>query len=88
MWIIFSIAIAMILVVLWGSYARRFKSIPRPRGLGISEGLAIGVLASVAICIPLAELGGHRDAAAYLLPCGIMAGGFIGLLLDRRYHRQ
>ncbi|MHC4166401.1 MAG: hypothetical protein ACYSWQ_05545 [Planctomycetota bacterium] len=88
MWIIFSIAIAMIVLVLWGCYARRSRTMSRPKGLGISEGLAIGMLISAAICIPLAELGGYRDAANYLLPSGIAAGGLIGLILERRYQKQ
>ncbi len=88
MWIIFSIAIVMILLVLWGCHARTRRAISRPKGLAISEGLAIGMLASAAICIPLVELGGYRDAANYLLPCGIAAGGVIGLLLERRHQRQ
>jgi len=88
MWIIFSIAVAMILLVLWGCHVRRRKAMSRPRGLAITEGLAIGMLASAAICIPLVELGGYRDAANYLFPCGIAAGGVIGLLLERRHQRQ
>ncbi len=88
MWIIFSIAVAMLLLVLGGCYARRCRKTSRPRGLALSEGLAIGMLASAAICIPLVELGGYRDAANYLLPCGIAAGGVIGLLLERRHQRQ
>ena len=88
MWTIFSVAIAMLLVMLWGCYARRSRNMSRPKGLGISEGLAIGMLVSAAICIPLAELGGYRDAARYLLPCGIAAGGIIGLILERRYQKQ
>ncbi|UCF16412.1 MAG: hypothetical protein JSW59_02940 [Phycisphaerales bacterium] len=88
MWIIFSIAIAMILLMLLGCYARRSRTVSRPRGLGISEGLAIGMLVSAAICILLVELGGYRDAAGYLLPCGIAAGGLLGLFLERRYQKQ
>lgn len=88
MWIVFSIAIALILLVLWGCYARRFRTTPRPKGLGISEGLAIGMLVSAAVCIPLVELGGYRNAADYLFPAGIAAGGLIGLLLEKRCQKQ
>lgn len=88
MWIIASIVIAMVLLVMSGCYVRRFKTMARPRGLGMSEGLAIGVLASAAVCIALVEQGGYRAAADYLLPCGIAAGGVMGALIERRYQRQ
>jgi threonine/homoserine efflux transporter RhtA len=88
MWMIPAIVTAIILLVLLGFYITTDKKMGRSRGRGMSEGLAIGMLASAAICIPLCELGGYRDAVNYLLPCGVAAGGVIGFLLERRYQRQ
>lgn len=87
-WVIVSTGIAVILMVLLGYHALVAKRTGKPKGRGISEGFAIGLLVSAAICISLREIGGYRSAPDFFLPCGIALGGVIGFFLEKRYQEQ